>query len=261
MYDFELTADVVVLGIGTAGICAALAASDSGASVIAVEKFGASGGTGSIGLVTPLMHTHIPENPDCSYISREINTRLYDMGASDGDRKNYFDPIAQSALLDQMLIERKVRVLYHSFVTGCENSNGHIDGILVSNASGNGVIRANKRYIDCTGDACVCRAAGLKTLHGDEIEHKNQPCSLRYILSGIDTEAFWKYLCEMRGDPVTPRPENFDGAVSSAGLYDNSLKPLFKQAISEGLLSEDDMVYWQFFTVPFQNPRFAPPRA
>ena len=62
-------AEIVVCGGGTAGAFAAKAAADMGKDVLIVEQFGSLGGTATNGLVLPIMHTHIPENPQCSYIS------------------------------------------------------------------------------------------------------------------------------------------------------------------------------------------------
>ena len=75
-------ADVVVCGGGTAGAFAAKAAADMGKDVLIVEQFGALGGTATNGLVLPIMHTHIPENPQCSYISNIIRDRMVEIGAA-----------------------------------------------------------------------------------------------------------------------------------------------------------------------------------
>ncbi|MBO4886732.1 MAG: FAD-dependent oxidoreductase [Firmicutes bacterium] len=255
---YEYTYDVVVLGAGTAGAAAAIAAADFGAKVLVVEQFGSAGGSGSLGLVTPLMSTGIKDRPQCSYIGNEIIERLYQLDASDGNKRAYFDPMMLSIVLEEMLHERGVTMLYHTMVTGVELEGGHITGIRVCNISGNGIVHATKRYIDATGDAVVCDFAGLPTLHGDEETHKNQPCSLRYMIGGVDVDAFWHYLAEMRsqaglsstsGDQTAPRPENFSDAVTS-GERKRALKPVFLKAVEAGDLEEEDAIYWQFFTVP-----------
>ena len=248
-WKYEYTYDVVVLGAGTAGAVAALAAADFGAKVLVVEQFGGAGGSGSLGLVTPLMSPGIPAKPQCSYIGSEIIARLQKENASDGDKKCFFDPMMLSVVLEEMLFERGVTMLYHTMVTGVDVENGHITGIRVCNISGNGVVRAAKRYIDATGDAVVCDFAGLPTLHGDEETHKNQPCSLRYMIGGIDTDRFWRFLSETRGKPDAPRPENYEDAVT-LGRREWTLGPLFQNAVDAGDLSMDDALYWQFFTVP-----------
>ena len=80
----EKTFDVIVAGAGTAGAAAASAAADCGARVLAVEQFGSAGGSGTLGLVTPMMSTGIRGNPQCSYVGREILGRLQRENAGDG---------------------------------------------------------------------------------------------------------------------------------------------------------------------------------
>ena len=51
------TYDVCVVGGGTAGVIAALSAAREGLSVLIVEQFGSLGGSGTVGLVLPVMPT------------------------------------------------------------------------------------------------------------------------------------------------------------------------------------------------------------
>ena len=241
--------DVIVLGAGTAGAAAAIAAADCGAKVLAVEQFGSAGGSSTLGLVTPLMSPGIAGKPQCSYVGLEIINRLYRENACDGDKKCFFDPVMLSVVLEEMLAERGVKMLYHTMVTGVEMKQGHITGVNISNASGSGIVRASRRYIDATGDALVCWFANLTTMHGDEEKHRNQPCSLRYMIGGIDTDRFWRFLAEIRGTPDAPRPENYDGAATF-GQGSWKLNPLFQKAAEDGELAPEDALYWQFFTVP-----------
>ena len=85
-------ADVVVCGGGTAGAFAAKAAADMGKSVIIIEQFGSLGGTATNGLVLPIMHTHIADNPQCSYIANIVRDRLTELGAEFNNGAN-FDPL------------------------------------------------------------------------------------------------------------------------------------------------------------------------
>ena len=241
--------DVVVLGAGTAGAAAAIAAADCGAKVLAVEQFGSAGGSSTLGLVTPLMSPGIAGKPQCSYVGLEIIDRLYRENACDGGKKCFFDPMMLSIVLEEMLFERGVKMLYHTMVTGVEMNQGHITGVKICNASGSGIVRASRRYIDATGDALVCYFAGLSSMHGDEENHRNQPCSLRYMTGGVDMDRFWRFLSEIRGTPDLPRPENFDGAATF-GQGSWALNAVFQKAVEDGELAPEDALYWQFFTVP-----------
>ena len=68
-------AQVVVVGGGTAGAVAAIAAAREGMDTLVIEPFGSLGGSAVNSLVTPLMTVGIPENPMNSSISDEINRR------------------------------------------------------------------------------------------------------------------------------------------------------------------------------------------
>ena len=98
-----ITADVVVCGAGTAGAVAAIAAADQGRDVLLIEQSGSAGGSASLGLVTPMMHTGIAGNPMCSYLSLEINLRMTEIGAAAGDG-SAFDPTMLPFVLEQMLL-------------------------------------------------------------------------------------------------------------------------------------------------------------
>lgn len=76
-------ADVVVCGGGTAGVFAAISAAESGKRVLIVEQFGSLGGSATNGLVTPLMHSHITDDPACSYISIRLREKLKAYGGVD----------------------------------------------------------------------------------------------------------------------------------------------------------------------------------
>ena len=83
--------------------------------------------------------------------------------------------------------------------------------------------------------------------------------SLRYLLGGVNTQAFWDYLEKLSrpDDAPRPRPENYDGAVTLNPGKHWPLKPLFLQAIDEGQLTREDALYWQFFTVPGRRDAIA----
>ena len=248
---FIWEADVVVCGAGTAGTAAALAAADAGARVMVVEQFGGPGGSSALGQVTPLMSTCIPGAPRCSYLAAEMEENMAALGASTGTTVANFDPLMLSFVLEEMLSQRGVEMLYHTMVTDVQMENGHIDALVVSNKSGSGLVKA-KRFIDATGDADVCALAGLPTLHGDEETHRNQPCSLRYMMGGVDLDAFWTYVQSFRrpGEEPLPRPEHFSDACTLNGGKFFPMDPVFQEAVDKGDLTAADARYWQFFTVP-----------
>ncbi|MCI5771637.1 MAG: FAD-dependent oxidoreductase [Clostridiales bacterium] len=246
--QFNRIFDVVVLGAGTAGCAAALAAADEGKRVCVVEQLGGPGGSGSLGLVTPLMSTCIEGNPMCSYIGQEINGRMEREGfAIRGG--TVFDPVMLTFVLEEMLHERGVTMMYHTFLADVERTENKITAAIVENKDGRGAVRGGV-FIDATGDADVCVRAGLETLHGDEETGKNQPVSLRYVLGGIDCRAFWAFYqrFDLSARPYTPGYGSC--AVTLRNNHARPLDPVFEEAVAAGDLTVEDGLYWQCFFVP-----------
>ena len=246
-----IRADLVVCGAGTAGSAAAIAAADQGIRVLLIDQFGSAGGSATNSLVTPMMNSGIVGNPHCSYVGEEINRRMIGLGAAEGDGKVWFDPEMLKFVLEEMLTERGVKRLYHSFLCGAEMDGTRVTGAALANKSGL-VWARGAAFIDATGDADLCVRLGLPVMHGNEEDGANQPVSLRYILGGVNLDEFWELIQSMRADgtPKTARPQNFDGAVTNSFSPQWVLAPFFQRAISAGDLEAEDAAYWQYFTVP-----------
>ena len=82
--------DVIVLGGGTAGAFAGIAAAKRGCRTLIVEQFGALGGSATIGLVLPLMSAHMPGYRAHCPLSAELVEKLRAMGGVEDD-DYYFD--------------------------------------------------------------------------------------------------------------------------------------------------------------------------
>jgi len=257
-FQFSYEADVVVCGAGTAGSVAAIAAANEGKTVALIEQFGSAGGSGTLGLVTPLMHTAIKGNPMCSYISQAINAKLLEYGGAIGDG-SVFDPQMLALVLEEFLDNDKIKIFYHTFICDVLKNGNAIEGIIVHNKSGRGLI-TGKVYIDATGDGDVSCLAEASFLSGDEETNKNQPVSLRYMVGGIDIEKFWNYLEQYK------KPEQREGNYDSKKNFSTAvtipnrdwpLYPVFMEAIEKGDLIEDDAAYWQVFGVPGRKDTLA----
>lgn len=251
IYD---TVDILVAGGGTAGAVAAIAAARSGAKVLIIEQFGSLGGSATMGMVTPLMNTGIEGNPMCSSISDEINDRLIEMGYSakdKGNNKGNFDPMILKFVLEDMAVSAEVKILYYSYISDVIMEDGTIKGVTIENKRGRSAVMA-ARVIDCTGDGDVAKLAGVPFDSGNPDTGKNQPMSVRYVVSGINLDEFLKFmnkLCENKNKfhyrleyPI------LHGAV----VWDKHwpLEPMFKEAYEAGEITYEDGAYWQFFGIP-----------
>lgn len=164
-------ADVVVVGGGTAGLPAAVAAARCGARVVLVERYGFLGGLAVGGLVIT-----IPKWYEIGGIGSEIYERLLKMGGAAEDvPEHYFDQEGNividsemmKCLADEMVEEARVEPLYHSPATAVVMDGQRISALIVENKSGRQAI-TGKVFVDCTGDADLAVWAGAPWVKGDE---------------------------------------------------------------------------------------------
>lgn len=240
--------DVLVVGGGTAGAVAAISAARCGVRVTLVEQMGSLGGAASNGLVTPMMSTHLPKPIIQSALSEEINRRLDKAGHgftlhSDS---HWFDPEYIKLVLEEMAVEAGVSLRYYTIVSSVLVEEGAVRGIIIEDKAGRSAILAGC-VVDCTGDGDVCVKAGVPYESGDEVTGRNQAISVRYMMGGVDIEAFREYLRKLGGKLVDSPP-----TLSTALIWDCGwpVEPLFRQAVEEGELTYEDGIYWQTMTVP-----------
>ncbi|MBO4277744.1 MAG: FAD-dependent oxidoreductase [Clostridia bacterium] len=258
------SAEVVVCGGGAAGAFAAKSAADEGADVLVVEQFGSLGGTATNGLTMPVMHTHIASNPQCSYVSKLVRDKLFAIGGCDDSGAN-FDPFLLKVVLEEICVESGVKLLFHTFIADVITENGKVTALVVANKKGLGLVKG-KVFIDGTGDGDVCVRAGAGYTKGNPETGKNQPISLRYIISNVNFEEFGNFINEeKKRTGVDGAASYYDGkiyvAVCATGSW--TFSELFDKAIAAGDLDPDDKAYWQGFTVTgradtiaFNSPEF-----
>ncbi|MFH0758748.1 MAG: FAD-dependent oxidoreductase, partial [Bacteroidota bacterium] len=158
--------DVLVIGGGPAGTAAAIAASRTGAETFLVERFNHLGGLWTGGLVLPLLSTHaVDKNHKTRQViygvGGEMSQRLKDLGMSISEVNPVVDPEAAKYVLDEMIIESGVKVLYHTWAAGVIMEGDTIKGVFVECKSGRMAILA-KVVLDCTGDGDIFHWAGEK---------------------------------------------------------------------------------------------------
>jgi ribulose 1,5-bisphosphate synthetase/thiazole synthase len=156
--------DVLVIGGGPAGTAAAIAASRTGAETYLVERYNHLGGLWTGGLVLPLLSTHaVDKNHNTRQviygIGGEMSQRLKDLGMSISEVDPVVDPEAAKYVLDEMILEAGVKMLYHTWATNVIMDGSTINGVFVESKSGRMAILA-KIVVDCTGDGDIFHWAG-----------------------------------------------------------------------------------------------------
>ena len=104
--------------------------------------------------------------------------------------------------------------------------------------------------VDATGDAKICQK-----LNCEFLEKKSQPINLRFIMSGVNAEKFSNWIMDFDKDRnvTTSCVVNGNTYLSTAYTWDEStnwaLRPVFKQAIADGAITEEDSNYFQVFSI------------
>lgn len=203
----RFSADVVVVGGGPAGMCAAIAAARQGVQVLLVEQGGACGGMATRGLVGPFMTCYDAkgENMIIRGLFEEIVDRMVQRGyalhpsdihAGTGftswivvghEHVTPFEPEGLKLVIDEMLQEAGVKVLYHTDYIQSILENGTMRGIVVHSKYGFERIGAQV-VIDCTGDGDVACRSGVPYEMGNEELHLIQPATMFFHISNVDAE-------------------------------------------------------------------------
>ncbi len=208
-------ADVIVVGGGPSGFAAALAAARNKAKVILIEQYGFLGGMATAGGISLFMPTDTVKG-----IYKEIVKELEKLGAAypstpypdileyivktgrmktipeyignmikDGTISRIwlkggglqFNPIVLKYVMLRMLIEKGVKIRFHSFVSDVIKEGNKIRGVIVESKSGRQAIMG-KIIIDATGDGDVAFLAGAKYSKGKKPNGKMQPMTMMFSL-------------------------------------------------------------------------------
>lgn len=247
--------DVLVLGGGSAGSAAAIAAARSGAQTLLAEQNGFLGGTSTAALVTPMMANHLQAKPLNQGIYLEVLNTLLETGDAavykDGNA-GWFNPEMLKLVLEQKAVAAGVELLYHVYFSQALVEDGVLTGAIFETKSGRGLIRA-KVLIDASGDADLAYQAGVPMVIGRESDQANQPMALRFNLGQVDLLKARDYFAALGEFDWTDNPHDPELPLwTTACTWDKPwpLSPLFQQAVAAGELSEDDAAYFQIFTVP-----------
>lgn len=200
-------ADLLVVGGGPAGVCAAVAAARKGVKVLLADSGNCLGGMGTKGLVGPFMTCYdaAGENMIIRGLFEEIVDRLIAEGGaihpskirqgteftawiSEGhDHCTPFDPEILKKVYDRICAEAGVKVLFHANFVSPIMKGRKIQGAVLLTPSGLEAARA-KMVIDATGDGTVAFRAGAPCVFGDPENGRVQPASLFFRINNVDTD-------------------------------------------------------------------------
>ena len=155
--------DVVVIGGGTAGFVAAVAAARLGARTILIERYGYLAGclTGTYA-TTPGFFGDSEGNQVVGGIGWEFVERMERAGAAIVRRDAWsvqLFPEAAKAVALEMVLEANVELYLHAWAGEVLLKDGMIQGIIVQSKSGREIF-SGQTYVDATGDADIAHLAG-----------------------------------------------------------------------------------------------------
>lgn len=187
--------DVVVVGSGSAGSTAAIAAARGGASVLLIEKLPFLGGT-STAVLDTFYGFYTPGSRARKVvggIADDVVAGLRALGPV-VERPNSFGagtgvtyhPDHLKVVWEKLVTSAGSSVLLHSFLQAVDVRDGRVERLVV--ATKGGLVRVEGRvYIDASGDADLCHFAGFGyELAGDVVPAQTLTTTFR--IANVDIE-------------------------------------------------------------------------
>lgn len=189
-----VSADVAVIGGGTAGVFAAISAAKTGAKTVLIEKNNILGGTVTVANVNyPGLFfawgKPIIDGPCMEAVRRTIKAggavmpKISRKPEYHWQEQILLNRFIYTAVLFQMCDEAGVTVLCSAMISDVAEEK---DGLRLIVTDKSGLLRIEaKKAIDATGDANLCQIAGYAV----EKSAEQQPATLQNHISGYDISA------------------------------------------------------------------------
>ncbi len=186
--------DTVVIGGGTSGAIAAISALKEGLSTLVIDINGGLGGLQTVGLVSPIMGFFMNGVQPKSGMDQLLEEELKKINGMEPDyREDYidFNPLCTQFVIEKLIREMNGKILLHTACIDTIMDGTRLDAIVIHNKGGIQAVKA-KTFIDCSGDADVCRLSGVEAERGGKSGF-NQKTTLRFEMGGVDIDKFFEF--------------------------------------------------------------------
>lgn len=205
--------DLIVCGGGLSGVASAVSAAREGLKVLIIEKNGSFGGAMSHSLVYPFCPYWTVENKSAkSFVNAGLFTEMrrkayfkefgmekseltsLPISLDDGDNKlRFFSPEHFKAVLDDMVRESGVDVMFHATVFDVLTEDRLLSAVKIATKKGEMTVKADY-FIDASGDGQLFWLAGCETLLGREVDNLTQPMTTCFRVCNVDVIEYKKEL-------------------------------------------------------------------
>ena len=250
------SADIVVIGGGTAGVVAAISALNENKSCIIIEKNNALGGVATSGLVIPFMNSFVAKEDGLNVSLNEEYLKFDSKACYNGPRKQilFANPVTYTVFLDQKIRSLNGQIYYNAtFIDTLLDENNKIKYAIVYIHNELYAIEG-KCFVDTSSEGLVAKSVGCELMHGNELNNNvHQSVSLRYEMGGVDKQKLcdWLKSINYNGFGIP------DDASYLEFVKDPSYADVIKKAIDNKEVTVDDMRYIQAFRVPGKPNTFA----
>lgn len=198
--------DVIVCGGGPAGIGAAIAAKEAGASVLLLEGSSLMGGVAAAAMWMPVNRITLdgvtPEGGKRGGVHDRFVAAIQRHGgeaysmrrhpATDRRGGMQIHPEYLRLAVMELLEDCGCKYRLFSPVTGVIKQENCVTGVVATTKEGTETFYA-ERVIDCTGDGDVAYYAGVEMQKGRESDGIFLPPALLFTLSNVDIDAFYRF--------------------------------------------------------------------
>jgi len=141
--------DVVVIGGGTSGAPAGIAAARSGAKTLVVEYLHELGGVGTVGLIAKYWYG--VRRGYTAYVDEQVNPG-----------RDFWNAAEKAEWLRRELIRSGAEVWFGVLGCGALVEDGRVRGVVVATPRGRGIVLAST-VVDATGNSDIAACAGAET--------------------------------------------------------------------------------------------------